>query len=81
MVREAETLIRLVPADAPLLAELQVDTRDVARLHVGDAVTLKFEALPWQQFGLAYGVLRSLTPTCWPTRIPARPRKTCRNRN
>jgi hemolysin D len=62
VVREAETLIRLVPADAPLLAELQVDTRDVARLHVGDAVTLKFEALPWQQFGLAYGVLRSLTP-------------------
>lgn len=62
VLREAEPLMRLVPAGAPLVAEVQIDTRDVARLHPGDAVTLKFEALPWQQFGLAYGVLRSLTP-------------------
>jgi hemolysin D len=54
--------MRLVPTDAPLLAEVQIDTRDVARLHLGDAVTLKFEALPWQQFGLAHGTLRALTP-------------------
>src|SRR5215471_3278290 len=62
VMREAETLMRLVPANVPLIAEVQVDTRDVARLHLGDQVTLKFEALPWQQFGLAYGMLRSLTP-------------------
>jgi HlyD family secretion protein len=66
VVREAETLMRLVPTAAPLIAEVQVDTRDVARLHVGDRVTLKFEALPWQQYGLAYGVLRSLTPDVLP---------------
>src|SRR5262249_13248668 len=52
----------VVPRKVPLMAGVQVDSRDVARLHIGDAVTLKFEALPWQQFGLAYGVLRSLTP-------------------
>lgn len=62
VVREAETLIRLVPSAAPLIAEVQIDTRDVARLRLGDEVTLKFEALPWQQFGLARGVLRTLTP-------------------
>jgi len=62
VLREAETLMRLVPASAPIIAEVQIDTRDVARLHVGDAVTIKFEALPWQQFGLAYGTLGSLTP-------------------
>jgi hemolysin D len=62
VVRPAEPLMRLVPADASLVADLQVDTRDVARLHLGDAVTLKFEALPWQQFGLARGVLKTLTP-------------------
>jgi HlyD family secretion protein len=61
VMREAETLMRIVPTDAPLLAEVQVDTRDVARLHLGDAVTLKFEALPWQQFGLAYGTLKTLS--------------------
>jgi hemolysin D len=62
VVREAEPLVRLVPDGAPLVAELQVDTRDVARLKVGDAVTVKFEALPWQQFGLAHGVLKTLAP-------------------
>ena len=54
--------MRLVPADAPLSPRSQVDTRDVARLHIGDRATIKLEALPWQQFGLAYGVLKTLTP-------------------
>jgi HlyD family secretion protein len=62
VVREAEPLLRLVPANAPIIAEIRIDTRDVARLHVGDGVTVKFEALPWQQFGLAHGVLKSLGP-------------------
>jgi hemolysin D len=55
-------LMRLVPTSAVLLAEVQVDTRDVARLHLGDRATIKLEALPWQQFGLAYGELTALTP-------------------
>jgi hemolysin D len=62
VLREAETLMRLVPTHAPLLFEVQVDTRDVARVHIGDRATIKLEALPWQQFGLAYGVLKALTP-------------------
>ena len=62
VLREAETLMRLVPTHAPLLFEVQVDTRDVARLHLGDPATIKLEALPWQQFGLAYGELIALTP-------------------
>lgn len=62
VMREAETLMRLVPSDVPLVADLQIDTRDVARLHTGDKVTIKFEALPWQQFGLARGTVQTLTP-------------------
>jgi HlyD family secretion protein len=61
VVREAETLMRLVPSDVPLIAEIQIDTRDVARLHTGDKVTIKFEALPWQQFGLARGTVETLS--------------------
>src|SRR5262249_20937021 len=51
-----------VPTAAPLLVEVRVDTRDVARLHFGDRATVKLEALPWQQFGLAYAELKALTP-------------------
>jgi HlyD family secretion protein len=45
-----------------LIAEIDVATRDVARLEVGDPVAVKFEALPWQQFGLARGILITLAP-------------------
>ncbi len=62
VVREAEPLMRLVPAEGPLVAEVEIDTRDVARVHLGDPVTVKFEALPWQQYGLAHGVLKTLAP-------------------
>ena len=62
VVREAEPMIRLVPTDAPLVAEVEIDTRDVARAHLDDPVTIKFEALPWQQYGLAHGVLKTVTP-------------------
>jgi hemolysin D len=62
VVREAEPLMRLVPADGPLVAEVEIDTRDVARVHIGDPVTVKLEALPWQQYGLAHGVLKTLAP-------------------
>src|SRR5947209_3722618 len=62
VLREAETLMRLVPTHAPLLFEVHAATRDVARLRSGDRATIKLEALPWQQFGLAYGELKALTP-------------------
>ena len=62
VVQGAEPLIRLVPADVPLVAEVEIETRDVARVRVGDPATIKFQALPWQQFGLARGVLKTLAP-------------------
>ena len=62
VVRPAEPLVRLVPKAAPLVAMLRVEPRDVARLQPGDRVTLKFEALPWQQFGLVRGSLEALAP-------------------
>jgi HlyD family secretion protein len=62
VVQPAEPLVRLVPEGVPLVAEVEIDTRDVARIRVGDPTTLKFQALPWQQYGLAEGVLKTLAP-------------------
>ncbi len=62
VVQGAEPLIRLVPADVPLVAEVEIDARDVARVRVGDPATIKFQALPWQQYGLARGMLKTLAP-------------------
>jgi hemolysin D len=62
VVRQAEPLIRLVPADAPLLAEVEINTRDVARVRPGDVATIKFEALPWPQYGTATGIVKTVAP-------------------
>jgi hemolysin D len=62
VVQGAEPLIRLVPADGPLVAEVEIDARDVARIRIGDPATIKFQALPWQQYGLAEGLLKTLAP-------------------
>jgi HlyD family secretion protein len=62
VVQGAEPLFRLVPEGVPLVAEVEIDARDVARVRVGDPATIKFQALPWQQYGLARGVLKTLAP-------------------
>ncbi|MGH7096536.1 MAG: HlyD family type I secretion periplasmic adaptor subunit [Stellaceae bacterium] len=66
VVQPAEPLFRLIPLDSPLIAEIDVETRDVARLKPGDPVTVKFEALPWEEFGLVRGVLKTLAPDTEP---------------
>jgi hemolysin D len=51
VVREAETLFSLVPRDAPLQAEVNVDSKDIGEVAVGQPVRLKFEAFPFQKYG------------------------------
>lgn len=67
VAREAETLFTLVPRDAPLQAEVNVDSRDIGEVAVGQPVRIKFEAFPFQKYGTASGTVRiisddSLTP-------------------
>ena len=67
VLREAETLFSLVPRDAPLQAEVNVDSRDIGEVAVGQPVRLKLEAFPFQKYGTASGTVRvisedSLTP-------------------
>jgi len=67
VLREAETLFSLVPRDAPLQADINVDSRDIGEVAVGQPVRIKFEAFPFQKYGTASGTVRvisedSLTP-------------------
>jgi hemolysin D len=58
VVKEAETLLVLVPRNVPLQVEVNVEGRDIGRITVGQAVRLKFEAFPFQKYGTATGVVR-----------------------
>ena len=54
---QAEPLVTMVPFDAPLEAEVDVQPQDVALLRGRDSARLKLEALPYQQHGTLMGRL------------------------
>jgi len=57
VLREAETLLTLVPDGADLYVEARMPSRDVGYVKVGDEVRVKLEAYPFQRFGTLNGVL------------------------
>ena len=57
IVREGEVVIKLVPRDVPLVLEVDVDQKDIKDLKVGVPVSVKLDALPFQQFGDMKGTL------------------------
>jgi HlyD family secretion protein len=61
VVREAETLFVLVPREAVLQAEVNVDGKDIGQVAVGQQVRLKFDAFPFQKHGTGLGVVRIIS--------------------
>ena len=60
VLREAEPLLTLIPADAALIAELTIRSRDVGELTPGSPVELKVDAFPYQRHGVLAGRLLSV---------------------
>jgi HlyD family secretion protein len=61
VVREAEPMFTLVPADVPIEAEVSVDAKDIGLVAVGQIVRVKFDAFPFQIHGTATGVVRTIS--------------------
>lgn len=61
-LREAETLVTLVPDGADLYVEAMVPSRDIGYLKLGDTVRIKLESYPFQRFGTVGGVLTVVNP-------------------
>jgi HlyD family secretion protein len=60
ILREAEPLVTLVPAGAPLIAEVALRSADVGHARPGDAAVVKVDAFPWQRHGALHGRLRAI---------------------
>ena len=56
-----QQFISLVPANAPLEVEVNISGSEDGYVHVGDAVALKFDTFPYTQYGLAHGVVRTVS--------------------
>jgi len=62
VLREAETLMTLVPDGADLYVEAMVASRDVSYLKLNDSVRVKLESFPFQRFGTIDGILTEISP-------------------
>ena len=62
VLREAETLVTIVPDNANLYVEASVPSRDIGYLKLGDSVRIKLESYPFQRFGTISGVLTVINP-------------------
>ena len=61
VVTSAEPLIQLVPLDAPLSVEADISGIDSGYVRPGDEVTVKFDTLPFLQYGSARGAVRMIS--------------------
>jgi hemolysin D len=61
VVREAETLFSLVPREAALQAEVNVDSKDIGEVSMGQPVRIKFDAFPFQKHGTGSGTVRVIS--------------------
>ena len=64
---EATPLLTLVPADAPLEAEIHVDAQEIGFVRTGDPVTIKVEAYNYLEHGTVEGHLRVLSADAFTT--------------
>lgn len=62
VLNPGQQFITLVPTDAPLEVEANVDGKDDGYIGVGDKVDIKFDTFPYTHYGLAHGVVRTVSP-------------------
>ena len=62
VVTGAEPLIQLVPIDAPLSVDADISGINSGYVSPGDVVRIKFDTLPFLQYGTASGAVRTISP-------------------
>ncbi|MEA2743190.1 MAG: rane fusion protein hemolysin [Acetobacteraceae bacterium] len=62
VLNAGQQFITLVPTDAPLEVEANIAGADDGHVHVGDPVDIKFDTFPYTQYGLAHGIVRTVSP-------------------
>jgi len=57
LINKGDTIVTLVRTGLPLVLEIDVDPKDASDLYNGNPVSVKIDALPFQQFGDLAGTL------------------------
>jgi hemolysin D len=59
---DAEPLFSLMPLDAPIEVDAQIDSKDSGFVKVGDPVRIKLDAYRFLEHGVAEGVVKIISP-------------------
>lgn len=62
VLQPGQTVATIAPGDAPLVVEALLANKDVAFVQKGMPAKLKFEALPFQDYGVIEGAVISISP-------------------
>ena len=71
VLHEGDTVAELVCAGETLQAELRVPEAGVGKLKTGQGVKLKYDAFPYQRYGVKYGRVAWLSPAAVETKAGA----------
>ncbi len=67
VLKEGDTLFTLMPADAPVAAEIRIGSRDIGFVRPGDHCVLKVDAFNYMEHGVADGVVRWISDNAFTT--------------
>jgi len=67
VLKEGDTLMTLVPMNAPVEAEIEVASRDVGFIRPGDPVTMKIDAFNFAEHGTVDGVVKWISEDAFTT--------------
>ena len=62
VVTEGHALAKMAPADAPIVAETLISGRDIGRIRLGQVARLKYDAFPFDRYGIKRGKLTQISP-------------------
>lgn len=57
VLKEGDTLMTIVPVNAPIEAEVNISAREVGFIRAGDRTSIKVDAFPYIEHGMAHGRL------------------------
>ncbi|HXZ14962.1 MAG TPA: HlyD family type I secretion periplasmic adaptor subunit [Roseiarcus sp.] len=67
VLKEGDTLMTLAPMNAPVEAEIDVASRDVGFVRVGDPATIKIDAFNFAEHGTVEGVVKWISEDAFTT--------------
>jgi membrane fusion protein, hemolysin D len=71
VVQPGQTVVTIVPRDAPLVVEVDLPAQDVGFVKVGQKTQIKVTAYPFEQYGSIPGKVIWISPTAGPSSILA----------